>query len=1000
MKKNLLSSNIALILAGTSLALVGCSSDSSNSNNPPVIVSAPAASENANILCIDSNNNGQCDNGETQQINATTGTIPQALRSNEFHTLLQLEDGALLVAPIGAIEISAYSTLVNNELLFNPGIAGNAVKAAEYLTAKNIATELSAAQNAEFNISMAAALKLSDTAHPFQTIAAISDQIIATGKFAVSVTADDIIKQATAKRALNFSEESFGWEAGDSDESPIATTVLEGRNLAVIATKYHNNIIVIDTQTKTVLKKTGFAQIDGDRYDVDVNTGASEKPFTDMQASPDAQSVYISVEGKGDTSNAEAGLYRIAINDDGTVAAIDAESTKFYANENIGNFFTLNDGSILIEDEDADSIIVLNSAFEKIDEIESIADIYLDAISSLYPSADGKTTYAVIEGTDDSSTTLNRFDKASNTKTHSLDIEHELDGLIFFAAGEKALAYNEDGYVLIINLADLTISKMLDLDGIEIETAAVSENGQFALLAGHDNKKLMIFDLTSFESAPVKAVAVENRIRALTISNDGLVLAAGGHPGSFAYLDTPVLGNVLTPVELVAADKSALTEIYINNGQDLSLVVSDLAMPTNIPAGAGAHIVWTSDTDAIVTTAIEGTVDTPEQKIGAVTRSADTDISANISATISYQFRNEAPATEQSAFDLLIRKAPAALIGSESLSSNSNYVYHIDTSPAGTTALSVFSKSNNFNLLTRTDAGTLSYLLGGNDDEGNRTHQDYPTEFEKTRPVGTHYLDENHALIAFPSGEDSEGNATSGALVTYDLTAANLISTDGNTTTPVLTTMPLEGSIKAISHINNNRLALIEEVKAEGVESLRNAVIYSVNGFTLENPVRFTIASNASAIEVDASGNSVFVISGKTLHKYTLGTTEPAAVTTSELSPYVLAISGDTIYSASDDGKLQGFNQTDLVENFSFNSGYGQKSRTLEVVADEAHMSINSVGLVIVDLTKQGDETGAEHAIFAHERQRRAAISDDGEWAFTAQYISKSDNTFQLIKLK
>jgi len=995
MKKNVLSSSIALILAGSSLVLVGCGSSSSDNQTPTD--ASPVVSENANTLCIDSNNNGQCDTGEKKQVNVTTGTIPQALRSDKFHTLLQLEEGGLLVAPIGATEISAYSTLVNNELIFNPGIEGDAVKAAEYLSANNITSELSAAQNAEFYATISTALKLSDSAHPFQTIAAISDQIIATGNFAVSTTEDNIIEQAAAKRALSFSEETFGWEAGDSDESPIATTVLEGRNLAVIATKYHNNIVVINTQTKTVLKKSGFAQIAGDRYAIDANTGASEKPFNDMQASPDAQSVYVSVAGKGDTSNAEAGLYRIAINDDGTISAIDSASTKFYPNENIGHFFTLNDGSILIEDEDSDSLIVLNSAFEKTAEIDKMANIFLDEISSIYPSQDGKATYAVIEGNDDSSATLNRFDKTTDTKTHSLHIEHELDGLMFFSAGEKALAYNEDGYALIINLADLTIIKTLDLDDAEIETAAVSEDGQFALFGGHDNKKLMIFDLTSFGSTPVKAVSVENRIRALTISNDGLVLAAGGHPGSFAYLDTPVLGKVLTPTELVAADKSALSESFINNGQDLSLVVNDLNMPTSIPAGAGTAIVWTSTTNAIATVAIAATDDNEGTKVGAVTRATDSDISANISATISYQFRNETAEMDNTNFELLIRKAPATLTASDPISATNNYVYYIDASPAGTNALAAFSKAYTFNVLTRSDDDQLGYLLGSDDLEGNRTHQAYPTKFENSRPVGTQYLDESHVLIAFPSGKDADGNSTFGALVIYDLTDANLITIDGHITAPVLTTTLLQGTIKAISHINNNRIAIIEEVAAD---STRNAVIYSVNGSLLENPVRFPIADDASAIEVDASGNSVFVISEDTVKKYTNGITDSTAVTTSESSPYVLAISDDTLYSASKDGKLSGFNQTDLVENFAFNSGYGQRSRTLDVIGDEAHMSINSIGLVVVDLTKQGDETGVEHAIFAHERQRRAGTSADGEWAFTAQYISKSENTFQLIKLK
>lgn len=990
MKKNLLSSNIALILTSTSLALVGCGGSSSSSSTAD---KAPATEiKNANVLCIDSNSNGKCDQDETKKVSATSGSIPAELRSTEFRTLLQLESGALFVAPAGSTNISAYSTLVNNELIFNPTINANAITASEYLTANSIPTALSAEQIAAFNTSLANAITVSESAHPFQVIAAISDQIIATGQFSVNVTEDNIIGQAAAKRALSFSEESIGWAAGDSDETPVATTILEGRNLAVIATKYHNNIIVIDTDSKQELKKTAFAQVAGDRYAIDAESGASEKPFSDVQASTDAQAVYISVSAKDDTSNAAAGLYRITISDNGSASAIGDTETKFYQNENIGKFFTLNNGNVLVQDIDSDSIVVLNSSLTKTGEIDNLAGLTLDEYSSVYPAPDGQSIYAVVNGNDSSATTLNRFASNTNTKTHSLDIEHKLDGLIFFSESNKALAYSQDSYAVIVDLTNLSIIKTLDVAGEEIETAAISENGKFVLLAGHDNKKLMIFDLASFESKPVKSVAVENRIRALTVSDDGLVVAAGGHPGSFAYIDTPVLGNVLTPNQLVAADKSMLTPSFINNGQDLSVVVNNLNMPTRIPSGAGADIVWTSTTTAITTT------DTDR---GTVTRPANADITANISATISYQFRDEDAVTDSSAFPLTVRKAPATLTGSEALSASSNYLYHIDSSPLGTSAIAVFSKAYTFNVLNRTAEGNLSYLLGNDNAAGDREHQEFPTEFAGSRPVGNQYLDEKHVLIAFPSGKDANDNTTPGALVTYDLSVDNLITIDGHIKAPVFMTTLLQGDIKGISHLNNNRLAVIEEVKVEGIEAVRNAVIYTVNGSALENPMRFAIANNASAIEVDSSGNSVFVISGSEIHKYSSGTVEPSAKTTTEFSPYMLAISDDALYSASDDGKLSGFRQTDLVEALSFNTGYGQRSRTLDVIADQAHMSVNGIGLVIVDLpTEQSNGQGTEQAIFAHSRQRRAATSDDGEWAFAAQYISKTENTFQLIKLK
>jgi len=993
MKKNLLSSNIALILASSSLLLSACGGSSDNSAESKAPNTDSELTETAHILCTDINNDGQCSTGEPS-IASAVGAIPNAFRSEKYRTLLQLKEGGLLVAAPSSTEISVYSTIINNEIVFNPTITGDKLKAAEYLSNKNIPTQLSQQQTTQFYTSVATALAENTTRHPFKTIAAITDEIINTGQFNVAVNEDNIIAQAAAKRAVSFSEEFFSWELGDHDETPVASTVLEGRGLAVIATKYHNNILVIDTTTKTIKNKTAFAQVAGDRYAVDADSGASEKPFKDIQASNDAQSVYILVATKGDTSNAEAGIYRVAINDDGSAAAIDDDSTQFFANENIDRFSLLNNGEILVEDTSTDSLILLDANLNQLDSIDKVAGKYLDEISSLYPSPDGTTFFTVLAGSEDSPTTLNRINRENNTTTHSLEITKELDKLIFFNNDQQALAYSEDAYAIIINLSDLSIVKTLELSSAEIETATVSENGQFALIAGHDNKKLMIFDLSSFESSPVKAISVKDRIRALSISNNGLVMASGGHHDSFIYLDTPVIGAVLSPSELVSNDKSILTEEFINQGIDLSIVVSDLNMPTAIPSGFGSEINWLSSIAAINTT------HTDEQDIGAVVRPTDNNISGSITANLSYSFRDLIE-TDTKVFDLTVRKAPQELVSTASIDTTSNYLYYIDTSPTGQTAVGVFSKAYTFNVLKRTTtsptASEISYLLGNNIDE-QQTHQSYPANYSETRPVGTRYLDENHIVIAMPEGKDGD-TTIPGALLTYDITAENILSTDGFKSAAVISTLVSAGKIKALSHINNSRLAFIEELTA-GDSTTRNAVIYTINGFNLENPIRFAIAEDASAIEVDSTGNNVFVISNQGVIKYTQGI-EAATGSSIEFNPYVLAISDNHIYSATDDGKLYGFLQTDMSTSLVFNTAYGQRSRTLDIVNDNAFLSVNSVGLVAVTLDSSNANAiqAEEDKTFFHSRQRRAATSMDGNWAFAAQYISKSDNKIQLIKL-
>ena len=76
-KKKSLSLSIAVILA-SSLSACGSSDSEPEVIDEPAIIQSELAS---GLLCIDSNNNGKCDEGEVSQEGFSATTIPENMKS-------------------------------------------------------------------------------------------------------------------------------------------------------------------------------------------------------------------------------------------------------------------------------------------------------------------------------------------------------------------------------------------------------------------------------------------------------------------------------------------------------------------------------------------------------------------------------------------------------------------------------------------------------------------------------------------------------------------------------------------------------------------------------------------------------------------------------------------------------------------------------------------------------------------------------------------------------
>ena len=109
--------------------LFGCNSDTDN--NDALIPEYEQAKYSANkSSCIDSNLNGQCDTGEAELL-----ASEQELLVNQS-PILAVYDDFTLSAIAGSALVTPFTTLINNEVMYNPLVNGSIDHAKSYLTEK------------------------------------------------------------------------------------------------------------------------------------------------------------------------------------------------------------------------------------------------------------------------------------------------------------------------------------------------------------------------------------------------------------------------------------------------------------------------------------------------------------------------------------------------------------------------------------------------------------------------------------------------------------------------------------------------------------------------------------------------------------------------------------------------------------------------------------------------------------------------------------------------
>lgn len=307
--------------------------------------------QNATV-CFDINKNGKCDSGEPSEKTYENGRFS----FSAYNT--KLSNGAPLVANINApivqsspqnsrsnpnirnvnskytltaIQkssnqiISPYTTLINNEILFNPTVQGDEQEAIKYLKATALFNE-NYLENEDYshpttdNLNAADIVssfqKSYDETKPLESIASVIDEIIKEKKFKIDKTAISAYKRYDNAYLLEQKKEI---SIDTQDGNQRAVGVKANSSKTIIHSKWNNRLTILNSSDESKQAVNNYLNgRNGDPFPgvssgADSVSGASEKILSKMILTDD--SIYSLVKkDKSKNNNDGLGIYRSSFN--------------------------------------------------------------------------------------------------------------------------------------------------------------------------------------------------------------------------------------------------------------------------------------------------------------------------------------------------------------------------------------------------------------------------------------------------------------------------------------------------------------------------------------------------------------------------------------------------------------------------------------------------------------------------------------------------------------
>jgi len=1007
---------VTLALSG-GVFLSGCGGSSSSSTPAPTTAEVPETK--AFTACIDSNVNGACESHEQSEKLATWGKT--SLSSQEFPLALTGE-GLVLTAPIASTEISPWTTLLQSEATFSPAQTDlqDYLSKALDLQQAGLSSEQAQALIASIKTVFTASTSTRNSANndvqanPYQILAALTDAVISTQSFAIdSVDLNEAVKRSTVKHnwmATQVGKGALNWVTDEHDENAVAVSAVGER--ALIATKYHNRLILLDTSDKsnpTVLSHAGFAEVDGARYTVDATTGATEHKLRDAVLSFDAKHAYLYVSATGQENpeykadlDKGYGLFKATIAADGTISDVNSEQTIRIADKTISQFTASKDSSVIAALRTKDDVEVI-SLFNS-DLAPTGVDIELTIKATSFAiSANNQSLFVILPSQQELGNTLPaqlvEYKIATGEQVQTSEIDFDATAVISYDNSNAIVVYKKGASSLSLYAsADLSQPRVVEV-GINIEEAVIADDQQSLAISNSASADVVIVNLTAPVPRIETSVSPAAQVDHLAMAGGLLVL-----PVETGRLDRAVdtfklkQGKAFTLQEMVDADAQLLSDDpdkMINNGLPLDKIVSyDLALSAQLLRGAGADIEWASSLASIITSGEnQGKVNRPANGEG--------NQQGTLTATLSKLFRGQEVTktvtlnTHVWQQPLLPKEADHKITGS--VSGGGYYREFAFNHNGSRAAVQLLERQDTigFQLMEIDADGNLQYLIGAaqaNADTpatGQKYHGDYDA---KDIAKGTAYLGD-HLVFTLKKGN----TIATGALQVFDASDVTLAANEGQAL--FVKQLDFAGEVRS-SLQHGNLLSVRVKLEDDSYQLLL------VDLTTPSNPVvtaTIPLLDEDSKITVNETADTIFVQGGSSIRKLDLAGTELAKITPmAEIRS--LTYAKGSLFAGTGDGNLYIYDENLENEQY-FTTGHGLyggkfdssggkhdhgRVEGLQVIGDSLFMHNKYRGLVQLDISDINNIS--EVLFYAHPRYRRGVVSPDASRVFTFYYEHGGEN--------
>lgn len=496
-------------------------------------------------VCFDDNLNGFCDITEASEDSFDNGDfsfskdISDAKQDSiliaQVPVVIEEADGtektqiivlsSNQVAENKSQTISPFTTLVVNEQLYNPFVNNNQNDAISYLADTNL-IDLPALQGGDYiaetnSADLSNATNLLDAfvqafiikdSDPFFALANVVDEVVKESNLSVNI--DTLNPQVRLDQTLSFVDTNniTTWEKHDEDEISLGSDFAKGSNKAVVFSKWHNKLTILDTSDVNVappiLDSNTFLFVDAPRDAIDADTGASEQELTQVNVSDDGNTIYsMLAKFENESADIGVGVYMSDISSSvipNTIFATENNPDNFYPHNTVTDIALSPDNTLFGISGDDKKILLFDAGSLRTvtDEITSTK-----RVKAIKFSNDNSVVYAGLNQKFNNSFAI--FDITTKN----------LSGEFLLEAFPTAILETNDNKVFVASaesnkIFHLDISDKSNITQVEILTASakvkklsISNDGKY-LIAALTTKQVNAFDLTN--TAKVANVVLED----------------------------------------------------------------------------------------------------------------------------------------------------------------------------------------------------------------------------------------------------------------------------------------------------------------------------------------------------------------------------------------------------------------------------------------------------------------------------------------------------------